>query len=293
MVNGLRPFIRTKARQLAEHLAAVQVCEFVEDFGNQLPLSVMCELLGVPTEDYDTFRVWTADIGLVFSLAYGGDIPARVEAAVVGLNWYVDALIADKKAAPGDDLISAMVLAQQDDGVVSMAELRNLLVTLVFAAHDTTRHQLANAMVTFAEHPDQWTVLSSRPELANQAVEEVIRWRPSTPTVNRFAAQDFDYEGAHITRNTLVTMCAAAAQRDPSVFQGADTFDITVAREAPPLQFGAGPHHCLGAALARVEVGEALAALAERLGPPTIAGPFTWRPPMGIRGPNALPLSFG
>lgn len=90
MVNELRPFIRTKAQQLTESLASVEVCEFIEDFGNPLPLAVMCELLGVPPADYDTFRVWTTDVGLVFSLAHGGDIRARVETALVGLNGYVD-----------------------------------------------------------------------------------------------------------------------------------------------------------------------------------------------------------
>jgi cytochrome P450 len=100
MINALRPFIRAKAEELTGHLTSVEVCEFVEDFGNPLPLAVMCELLGVPAEDYDTFRVWTADIGLVFSLALGGDIVRRVESALVGLNGYVDALMADKSASP-------------------------------------------------------------------------------------------------------------------------------------------------------------------------------------------------
>ncbi|WP_330847174.1 cytochrome P450 [Actinophytocola sp.] len=293
MIEKLRPFIRTKAEQLTEELASVAECEFIEDFGNPLPLAVMCELLGVPPEDYDTFRVWTADVGLVFSLAHGGDIAARVETAVVGLDGYVDSLMADKKADPGEDLISALVIAQQrDDTGVTLAEIRNLIVTLVFAAHDTTRHQLANAMVAFAGHPDQWRLLGSRPELTDRAVEEVMRWLPSAPTVFRFAAQDFDHDGTHITKNTLVTMCVAAARRDPRVFHDGATFDITATREAPPLQFGAGPHHCLGAALARAEVGEALPVLAGRLGPPVVAGPLTWRPPIGIHGPTALPLRW-
>jgi cytochrome P450 len=292
MVNRLRPFIRSKAQQLAEYLASVKACEFIEDFANPLPLAVMCELLGVPTDDYDTFSVWTTDLGLVFSLAHGGDIPARVEAAVVGLNGYVDALMADKKAAPGDDLISALVTAQQEDGLVSMAELRNLIVTLIFGAHDSTRHQLANAMVAFAEHPDQWRLLASRPELAGPAVEEVIRWCPSAPTVYRFAAQDFDYHGLRIAKDTLVIMCAATAQRDPRVFRDGATFDITAVRETPALEFGAGPHHCLGNALARAELTEALPALATRLAPPVVTAPLTWRPPMGIHGPTALPLRF-
>jgi cytochrome P450 len=153
MINQLRPFIRAKAESLAEELAAVEVCEFVEGFATPLPLAVMCELLGVPSEDYDTFRLWTTDIGLVFSLAHGGDTVARVENAVVGLCGYVQSPIDDKAKAPTDDLISALVTAQRADGLVGEEELRNLIVTLVFAAHDNTRDQLSNGMVTFSEHP--------------------------------------------------------------------------------------------------------------------------------------------
>jgi cytochrome P450 len=294
MVNNLRPFVRAKAQSLAEGLASVEVCEFVKDFANPLPLAVMCELLGVPPEDYDTFSAWTTDIGLVFCLALGGDTATRVETAVVGLYGYVDSLLDAKRAKPTDDLISALIAVQQDDeNRVSRDELRNLIVTLVFAAHDTTRHQLANSMVTFTEHPDQWTLLAQRPELAAQAVEEVMRWNPTTTTIYRFAAEDFDYRDLHIARGSFLTMLVHAAQRDPRIFHHGNVFDITVAREASPLQFGAGAHHCLGSPLARVELGEALPVLAGRLGPPSIAGPSTWRGPIGMYGPNELPLRFG
>ncbi len=293
MINDLRPFIRTTAEVLADELATADVCEFVEDFGTRLPLAVMCHLLGVPPEDYDTFRVWTADIGLVFSIALGGDIPARVETAVVGLDDYADALMNAKKTEPGDDLISALLAVHECDGQVSWAELRNLIVTLVFAAHDTTRHQLGNAMVAFSGHHDQWAMLAANPRLADQAVEEIMRWCPSASTVYRFAAEDFDYGGLHLPKGTFLSMCVPVAQRDPRVFRNGSSFDITATREAPPLQFGAGPHHCLGAALARAELSEALPVLAGRLGPPSIAGPLAWRPAMGIYGSDSLPLRFG
>ncbi|MDQ3790493.1 MAG: cytochrome P450, partial [Actinomycetota bacterium] len=287
MIDGLRPFIRAKARELADQLAAGDVCEFVADFGNPLPLAVMSELLGVPAEDYDTFRTWTADVGLVFSLAHGGDIRRRVENALVGLNGYVADLMADKAASPGDDLISALVAAQrEDDGRVSAEELRNLIVTLVFAAHDTTRHQLGNAMVAFAAHPGQWRALADRPELAVQATDEVIRWIPSSATVYRFAAEDLEFRGVHFAKETFFMVCVGTAQRDPRVFPDGATFDITVPRKAPALQFGGGPHHCLGSALARAEIAEVLPVLAARLGPPVVAGPVGWRPPIGIHGPE-------
>ena len=288
-IDQLRPYIRSRAEALADEIAATGEVEFVDAFANRLPLAVMCELLGVPAADYDIFSVWTSDIGLVFSLAAGGDTAERVERAVTGLDGYVDALIDEKAKNPAGDLISAMVAAWQSEGSVTRAELRNLLVTLVFGAHDNTRHQFSNAMVTFAEHPAQWTVLRDRPELAERAVDETMRWRPSATNVFRAVAEDFEYRGLPFAAGTFLTVAVQTAQRDPRAYPGGDTFDITVARDAPLLQFGGGPHSCLGAALARAEMGEALPILARRFGPPTIAGEVTWRPPIGIYGPNELP----
>jgi cytochrome P450 len=288
-IDGLRPFIRARAEELA---GSVDESDFVDAFANRLPLAVMCELLGVPAADYDTFSVWTSDIGLIFGLAAGGDIPGRVARAVAGLDGYVEALIDDKAAHPGDDLISDLVAAWRSEDTVSRAELRNLVVTLVFGAHDNTRHQFANTMVTFAEHPDQWRVLRDRPGLTERAVAETMRWRPSAATLFRRAAQDFEFHGLAVTEGTFLTVAVQTAQRDPRAYPGGRTFDITAVRDAPLLQFGAGPHYCLGSALAQAELGEALPVLVERFGPPAVNGEVTWRPAIGIHGPNELPLRF-
>lgn len=293
MIENVRPFIRAAAERLAGQLAAAGAGEFMDDFADPLPLAVMCHVLGVPAEDYDMFRAWTTDIGLVFSMAYGGDARSRVENAVVGLSGYVDALMKAKKAQPTDDLISVLVTLREAEGQVSTEELRNLLVTLVFGAHDNTRNQFGNVMVTFAGHPGQWALLAQQPGLMPQAVEELMRWCPSAMTLFRFAAGDFDYQGLRIAADTQLTMCILGAQRDPRVFRNGNSFDITVTREAPALQFGGGPHHCLGAALARAELGEALHVLTSRLAAPSLAGPVAWRRPLGIYGPEKLPLRFG
>jgi cytochrome P450 len=249
-------------------------------------------MLGVPAKDYDTFRVWGADISLVFSMALGGDIPARVENAVTGLSGYADYLIKQKEAAPGDDLISALVAARQASKVTD-AELRNLVVTLVFATYDNTRHQFGNAMATFATHPEQWAALASHPELGEQAADEVIRWCPVATFVARYAAEDFVYRDLPIAQYTYLMMCVSTAQRDPRAFRDAQRFDITIRRSEQSLQFGGGAHYCLGAALARAELSEALPILASSLKTPRITGPVTWRLPVGVYGPTQLPLSFG
>ncbi|GGM36851.1 cytochrome P450 hydroxylase [Longimycelium tulufanense] len=289
----LRPFIRTAAERLAERLATTDVCDFVDMFADPLPVTVMCRLLGVPAEDYDTFRRWSSNIGLVFGLDHDRGLLPRVEESVTGLYGYVAELVRRREDEPKDDLISDLLRAQRDENTISTDELLNLVVTLIFAAHDTTRHQLAHAMVAFSKYPEQWAVLRERPELAAQTVEEVMRWCPSVPVIFRVAAQDVDYHGLHLPAGTFLMLCVQSAQRDPRVFADGDAFDITVTREAAHLTFGAGPHFCLGAATARTELAEALPALASRLGPPTIAGPVTWRHPIGVSGPDALPLRFG
>jgi cytochrome P450 len=293
MLENLRPLIRETSERLAEEIAAAGEVDFFEAFADALPLTVMTQLLGVPAKDFPVFGKWSSEIGLVFSLALGGDIPARVEAAVVGLYDYVESLMAEKAADPTDDLISALVTTQRSDGDVSHEELKNLIVTMVFAAHDTTRLQLANALVTFAEHPDQWTLLGSRPELAAQAVEEVMRWRPSSNAVYRYAAEDIEFRGQRIPEGTMFMIGVQAVQRDPLAYPGGDVFDITAERKTAVMQFGGGPHYCMGAPLARMEITEALPALARRLGVPSVTGPVTWRPAIGITGPNELQLRFG
>jgi hypothetical protein len=291
-IDLLRPFIRATAEALADEIASAGEAEFVDAFANRLPLAVMGELLGVPAADHDIFSAWSSDIGLVFALAAGGGTAARVERAVAGLDGYIDGLIDDKTKRPAEDLISTMVAAWRFEETVTREELRNLLVTLVFGAHDNTRHQLSNAMVTFAEHPRQWTLLRDQPEMADRAVNETMRWRPSAASVFRRATEDFEYRDVPIAAGTFVTMAVQTAQRDPRAYPGGGSFDFTAVREAPLLQFGGGPHYCLGSALAHAELGEALPILVRRFGPPVIAGEVTWRPAIGTHGPNELPLRF-
>jgi cytochrome P450 len=293
MIDSLRPFIRAEAGQLADRIASTGECEFVADFGARLPLAVLCQLLGVPAEDYDMLQVWTAGVFLVFSMPLGGDIPARVEAAVVGLSDYVNHLIRQKEAEPADDLISALVAARQASKV-SVDELRNLVVTLLAGA-DNTRLQFGNTIIAFAEHPEQWAALASHPELARQATDEALRWSTTASSIYRFATEDFIYRDLLIAKDTLVMVGVPIVQRDPRAFHDGHSFDITIRRQELPLQFGGGPHYCLGAALAHAELSEALPVLASKLkAPPRIVGPIIWRLPLpiGTYGPDQIPLSF-
>jgi cytochrome P450 len=165
-----------------------------------------------------------------------------------------------------------------------------MVTALVFAGQDTTRNQLGGALATFLAHPAQWARLAEAPALATRAVEEVMRVRPAVPVIWRVAAEDFEFRGLKIAAGTVLSMFVVAAHTDPRVF-GPTEFDIGLERPAQ-LTFGSGIHYCLGAPLARAEMGEALPILAARLHNPELAGSVRWRSPLGICGPVTLPIRF-
>jgi cytochrome P450 len=288
-IERLRPFMRDTAHRLIDAFAGAGECEFMAAFADLYPAWVIAELLGVPAVDFEDFLGYATDIGLGFGFAVGEN-KERVEAALAGLQRVCDDLVDRRRHTPGDDLISALLVAEAEGGRLSAAELRNMVPLLVFAGQDTTRNQLGLAMATFAEHPEQWALLRARPELATSAVEEIMRISPAVPATGRIAVQDFTFQDLEIPAGTHVGLFAAAGNADPAIF-GDVPFDITADRPAQ-LTFGGGVHYCLGAGLARAEMCEALPILATRLGDYTVAGPVPSRPQVGITGPVALPLRF-
>ena len=288
-VDVLRPFMRAKAHELVDGFADDGSCEFMATFADPYPAWVIAELLGIPAERFTAFLGWATDMGLGFS----PDVLTkqdRIDAAVAGLYACCDELTAQRRENPGEDLISALITAEADGQRLIADELRSLVTLLVFAGQDTTRNQLGLAITTFAKHPDQWRLLAQQPELADTAVEELMRVNPTTPAVGRIATEDFTFQGVSIPAGTHIMLFLAAANTEPDTF-GAAPFDITAQRTAQ-LTFGGGIHYCLGAWLARTEMREALPILASRLGDITLDGPVVSRPHLGITGPITLPLQF-
>jgi cytochrome P450 len=289
-VERLRPFMRTKAHELVDRFVHDGECEFMTAFADPYPAWVISELLGIPAADFDRFLGWATDLGLGFGAECAQHLE-RVEVGLAGLYACCDHLLAQRRRDPGDDLISALTAVEQAGDRLSTDEVRALVVMLVFGGQDTTRNQLGLAMATFSEHPDQWRLLADRPELAESAVEELMRVNPTVPAISRVAIEDFTFQGLHFPAGTHIWLFVGAAHHDPSTFSDAP-FDITAKRPAQ-LGFGGGMHYCLGALLARVEMREALPILACRLGAPMVAGPVSWRAHLGIHGPVTLPLRFG
>ncbi|RSN29896.1 cytochrome P450 [Amycolatopsis sp. WAC 04169] len=291
-IAGLRPRIQeiagTLLRAMAEHGPPL---DLVEMFAFPLPTAVMCEILGVPYEGRERFRQWSRVI--VTPMAYG---PAEVAQARRDGADDMAALVAVKRETPGEDLLSVLVHARDEDGDrLTEAELIDLATQLLLAGHETTVSLIATGIVLLTAHPDQLAALRSDPSLTEGAVEEIMRFDgPADASLLRVALEDVELSAGRVRRGEAVLAHTGAANRDEAAFPGASRFDIR-RRNAPQLGFGHGLHFCLGAALARLEGEIAFRTLLDGLPGLDLAVPasaIAWRPPLSIRGPEAVPVTW-
>ena len=266
-------------------------CDVVANIARPYPVPIICALLGAPREDWHLFSGWADDLSKAFGLNVATEEPA-ILAAWEQLDAYVEELIARRRHSLTDDLISELIRAEDDRDRLTHDELVNLVAILLNAGTDTTRNQLAAAIQVLCDHPEQWTLLAEHPELAPQAVEELMRHTPIVFTTLRQALDDVELDGVLIPASTFVIANTAGANRDPAVYDQPERLDIT--REGPPPMqtFGGGVHYCLGAHLARIELAEALTVMARRMPRIHRTGPAPWKPIIGISGPITLPVEF-
>ncbi len=292
--NRHRPLMRSLTEELVAGFSTgpdgVGRCEFVTAFADHYPVRVICGVLGVPEEDHEQFGAWAEAITYVLSFELSAHLDEVIE-AVGELRDYVTDLVEQRRRDPQDDLVTSLVQASEDGDRLSNDELLSMIGGLLFAGVDTTRNQLGLAMHTFCEHPDQWSLLVSRPELAPAAVNETMRLFGAVSGIPRVTLEDVEVGGWRIPKDTIVFLSLASANRDHRYFEDPMRFDITAEREAH-LTFGGGPHYCLGANLARAEMEEALTVLAGAMPELRLDGEPDWRTNMGISGPNRLPLAF-
>jgi cytochrome P450 len=279
---------------LVEPLTTVGRCDIVSDIARRYPTPVICALLGAPAQDWQLFSDWTDDIKKLFDWNVANDGPA-ILAAWDKLDAYLEDLIACRRASLTDDLISDLIRSEDPSfhgERLTHDEVLMLCATLLGAGTDTTRNQLAAAVQVLSAHPDQWALLAQHPELATNAVHELMRYYPIIFGTIRRAAQDIELAGVCIPAGTLVLANTAAANRDPDVYADADRVDITRGDPPPMLTFGGGVHYCLGAHLARLELTEALRVITQRMPNPRQAGPTPWKAISGITGPITVALEF-
>lgn len=291
LVRKLTPDFQNMASALIDGFIADGQCDFVSQFAEPYATQVICSLLGLPTSEWRALAELASDMGLALGVTFKQD-EARINAATDKLVAYaMQAVEKVKQQGLGDDFLSALVKANAEDkSALSDQELYDMIVLAIFGGIDTTRNQISLAMDTFLQHPEQWKLLGEQPELARAAVEEVMRVRPTVTWVTREALEDFTFQGLEIAKGTTVHLFSQAAGTDPRVFDNPG-FDITAKRQ-PHFGFGAGAHHCIGHFIARGDMTEALALLAQRVRNPAYNGEPNWLPDSGNTGPLSLPIKF-
>jgi cytochrome P450 len=291
--DRLRPFMREVMNSLIDPVAKNGTCDLATDICDPYPIPIICELLGAPKKDWQLFSRWAEDVLRIFNATASEELDVIFKAQDE-LGQYTRQLIADRRSRPADDLITSLIAAEEAGDKLDEAELEMMVEAVIVGGTDTTRNQLGCSIALFAEHPEQWKLLAEQPELAGKAVEETMRYFGAVRATGRFASEDIEYKGVLFPKGTLVTPSLSIANRDETVFNDANVFDIT--REPagqPQMTFGSGIHYCLGAALARAEQQEALPIMAQRMKNLRIDGAVTWKPStVAIFGPENMPISF-
>ncbi len=265
-------------------------CDFVTAVARPYPALTIAAVLGAPLADAGALQNWSGWVQRQFDVTALGSQVAPMERAVTEVYGYVEDLLARRREQPGDDLLTALLTAESEGDRLSRTECVNLVLNVIAGGIDTTQAQLGHALRLFAAHPAQWELLRADPALTPRAVEEVLRAEPITPFTARICTEDVEHRGVLFPAGTIVAVCAERANREQA---GGEDFSITAERDGRLLTFGAGPHFCLGANLARAELAEALMFLAPRLPGLAPDGPAVLGNLEGIYGVESLPLRWG
>ena len=288
-VERYRPAMRRFLAELLDRAPADGRLEFVEHVAKPYPSMVIAEVMGAPLSDAPRLYHWSNWIQRQFDPTSLINERQLIEQAVAEFYAYEDELIPARRHAPGEDLISTLIQAEEEGDRLSDGELRNLVLNILVGGVDTSQSQLAHAIRLLAEHPDQWQLLRADPRgLALVAVEEALRYEPIPPFTARITVEEVEHRGVRFPAGSIVLVSAWHANRDGI---GDDEFDIAADRpRARALTFGAGIHYCVGANLARAEMEEAVAFLAERVQTMTLDGAPQFGTPSGIYQLERLPL---
>ncbi|MGI9406553.1 MAG: cytochrome P450 family protein [Hyphomicrobiaceae bacterium] len=290
-IEAWRPRIERIADELIDNLAASSDRDLVKHVARDLPLAVICELLGLPQEDRPKFTRWMSALSEVSALS--GMV--RLIPSVRKLNAYLTRKFEERRAEPRDDLISTLVHAEDEGARMTDRELLSMCFLLFVAGHETTTHLISGGVLALIHNPDQLSRLRAEPNLGASAVDELLRHvSPVQGTKPRFPLEDTEIEGVPVKKGQMLMALLASANADPAVFENPENLDIARAKNRQ-LSFGGGAHFCLGAWLARAEMEILLARLldrAPRLGLAIPEAGLRWTPRLGIRALKALPLKM-
>lgn len=294
VARRLEPEFQIIATELIDAMkskvAAGEEIEFIGDFAEPFATRALCAMMGLSHEHWPFIADRANTVGYALSVSIKEDIE-RIDVAVQELYEFVDQLIRERKAEPGQDVVSRLVQFSEAGDKLTDAELRNALVLMLFGGMDTTRNQLGLILQTYMRNPDQWELLAERPEeFAKPALEEALRANPTTRWVTREANEDFEYQGLQITKGTTVHLFTMSSGTDPEAYPDPE-IDIEAEGRKPHQTFGGGMHHCLGHYIARADMSVALPMLAESFTDISCPGGDTWLPDSGNHGPIRLPIT--
>jgi pimeloyl-[acyl-carrier protein] synthase len=289
-IGRLRSRIEDLTEQLLDRVAGAGELELVDDFAYPLPVTVICELLGVPAQDQTRFRAWSGALVYLLDPLVAEDTLQRALEARTALRGYLGALVAQRRAHPAEDLLTALVAAEDQGHRLSEPELLSMCLLLLIAGHETTVNLIANGTLALLTHPAERDRLAGDPGLAASAVEELLRYDSPVQLTARHVLADLEVGGRRLVEGETVLAVLGAANRDPAPFPDPDRLDLTRSPNRH-VAFGGGIHFCLGAPLARMEAQIALTALLRRFPDLALAdAPPTWRDTITLRGLASLPL---
>lgn len=261
-VEKIRLRVQELIRELIEPLRGKESVNFLADFAFHLPVIVIAEFLGFPPEARYDVRHWSDDLSaVVFVSGNDNDRMRRAEIAMKQISEFIRPIVQERRQNPREDLITALVFAEENGNRLTEEEIVANVLLMVFAGHETTMNLISNGIVAFDKFPDQWAALKADPTLARSATEEVLRYDGPIRGQARWATETFEMGGQTIKEKDRVFLFQHAANRDPAAFENPDNFDIT-RWPNKHAAFGQGIHTCLGAPLARLEMQEALTYLA-------------------------------
>lgn len=281
--------LRPRIEQTVESLLATEgSIDLMSTLAYPLPVTVICEMLGVPRDDATRIKPWVDDYALYFGAIRG---QKKVLATMPLLRDYFHGLFAERRKQPGDDLLSALIRAEEAGEGLTSDELFDIVSFLFLAGHHTTTNLIGNGMLALLRHPEQLERLRADPSLLPNAVEELLRYDSAVQFIGRIAREDMVIAGSSVAAGQLVVLMVGAANRDPTVFAAPDELDVTRPNAGKHLAFGGGIHFCIGAPLARLEAVVAFSALLRRFRNIEPAGEPEWIPNLNLRGMHSLPLS--
>jgi cytochrome P450 len=294
-LEGLRSHIQKIVDDLLADAAGKGEMDLIEEFAYPLPVRVICEMLGVPVKDHERFKQWGLDIarGLdAIMLPPDSEVGQRSVSGRRALAGYFRELIAGRRAAPRDDMLSALIAAEEAGDKLNEEELLATCILLLVAGHETTVNLIGNGTLALLRHPDELRKLRENPGLIGTAVEELLRFDGPVQRTARIPSEDITLGGQTIGKGEMVMPFLGAADRDPAQFPDPDRLDITRA-DNRHIAFGMGIHFCLGAPLARMEGQIAINTLLARLPKLALATDRPqFRQSLTLRGLETLPVSF-